>query len=112
MLPLMHLLVITRDTRSRDREKSSGQTHLLNILNYRSHGQNLRSTPAQAEPTAQYLIQNRPRPMFFVSGAGCGGGDVQYFISVYTRIPFCLYFHGYPLALCPDLAFNLSVKST
>ncbi len=78
-----HSLILNRDTCNRDREKSSGQIHLSNILNYRSHGQNLRSTLSQAEPTAQYLIQNRPKPMFFVSGAGCGRGGVQYFIYVY-----------------------------
>ncbi len=38
-----------------DREKSSGQTHFIHYL--RSHAQNLRSTPGQAEPLAQYFYK-------------------------------------------------------
>jgi hypothetical protein len=48
----------------RDREMSSGHTHLFNMyctvqyMNKRSHGQNLRSTPDHAEPLVQYFFKN------------------------------------------------------
>ncbi len=50
-------MVFTRDARNRDREKSSGQTHLVstylnNTIEAMDDGQNLRSTPGQAEPIA------------------------------------------------------------
>jgi hypothetical protein len=55
-LPQTHwLMVITKATRYRNREKSSGQTQ---YWNNRSQGPNLGSTPGRADPLAQYFFTN------------------------------------------------------
>jgi hypothetical protein len=53
----LHSLVFARDTRNSDREKSSDPS--VHICKYnRSHGRNLRSTPGQAVPFAQYYFKH------------------------------------------------------
>jgi hypothetical protein len=61
-LLLTHIVFI-RAKRNRDREKSSGQTHLFSI---KEHGQNLRSTPGHTEPIAQYFFKNQHLYTYFL----------------------------------------------
>jgi hypothetical protein len=91
-----HSLVFTsRDTRNKDREKSSGRT-FCSIFEQRSHGQNLRSTQGKAEPIAQCVFKNSTTLHIFLP-----------LPQIYsTRPPTCTFLR------CPLFLLSSQISST
>ncbi len=69
-----------RDTRNKDREKSSGQTQ---FVNNKSHGKNLRSTPSKTEPILR-SVSLKIRPLVAGTATFCPGNTTTCTLGMIT----------------------------